>query len=1618
MKPAGKHTPQDHRSDRAPDSLLGRLALRRQLNSIKVSRFAWPTLIVVTCTVIGILLISIEIAHETQSRKWEAEKGYLRLSDYKRSLEELVRSGFATLHAVDLLIDDPNPVAAQITLTSRLQVAPLPSYPNNSVHVLTDPSGALPERGCIITWDTAGACHASPHYRGEGSGDVCNADIFLSFRDDSTKQNDVAMDRHFNTVSGQVEVGLRLALPIKRDGKLVGMLGSFIPATAVSALLERGNYYEMVGLVSAQGDIIGCVDWPENSQRWVHQAATSGLLAQRDHGASEQTVIDGYTTEWLPITTSSRQRLWLIYQVDQDVSGQNPHSINRIAGRSAGILLFLLGLCVSYLVYQLNSRNRQLGKSIEEVVDRELALEGTISVLSATVESTDEGILAISNAGTLMNFNQRLMALWRLEGISNPFGSDGKSPALLAAQVENGDDFLNAEIASGDDSSQKAEVKTLYLRDGRVFEQTGYHHIVEGSRVGVIWTFRDITTRERADSAIRQHLHFLQVLIDALPDPVYYKDVRGQYLGCNKAFERVIGRKRDEIVGKTIIEVGGAPFGQQYYRYDAAMVHNHASQSYEGPLVYADGTTHQVVFNKAVFLNADGSLGGIVGTVIDITGRKQMELALRESESKYRTIFENANIGFAVLADAILDCNQAYCDMLGYTRSEIIGQTPIDLSPMLQSDGRSSSDVGEEMALRALQGNQPVYRWQHQRKDGTIIDCDVILTGTMLDGRMSIVACVRDVSDRQRAEEKLRASQIALQKSEQYFRRLIENSNDLTTVLGSDGTVKYISPSVKRLLGYEIHEVLGLSVLKFIHPDDQDTTINRIEKAFAGARRAPSLNLILLHKDGSHRAYECIGNAAFDPEGNPVLVVNSRDMTERTLAEQRISASEETYRRLFEDATDGIAVLDQAGRYLDVNAVWCNCFGYSREEAMGMPASVLRSTADQQRYREVFAKVISGTPVLYEWNLLRKDGTTIVMEVGAKLLSDGRVQAIYHDLTERIAAQEQIRKLSRAVEASPVSVVITDSRGLIEYVNPRFEELTGYNFAEAVGQNPRLLKSGIMPDALYTDMWTTISSGRHWHGDLCNRKKNGELYWEAASISAITDPQGRVTHYIGVKQDISERIKNDLEMRKLSAAVVQSANSVVIVEPTGVVNYVNPKFTAVHGYSAEEVIGKPIDVLMVSPAGKDAALEMWNAARAGRVWKGVVQVQSADGHKLWIRRVASPVYDSSHTIISILIVGEDITSEMQAQQKAMEQDKLAAVGVLAAGVSHEFKNYLGGIIGNASFALEELESGSQDSLALARETLSQIIGMSERANQVAMSLLTYSKARPEEFAATNLRPLVLNTINLVEKELRNRSIELITHFEDAPEVNVSASKIQQLLLNLLLNAEHAIQESGVISVALSSDTRNLYLRVGDTGCGIPQENLSRIFDPFFSTKGVWGKDKVVGTGMGLAICRNVAREHQGDLTVESTVGIGTTFTLRIPLAPELEQTDRHLSAPSARKFIVFSLDKGLMSRLFKDAAALGIELHSVDDFGKVSTDMLSNADLVLCDASFSAKIELARLTDACVAAEVPYVMVNCGAMEYQLSHLYEHALANFRELPELQRINAVVPQKVLQTPAV
>ncbi len=299
-----------------------------------------------------------------------------------------------------------------------------------------------------------------------------------------------------------------------------------------------------------------------------------------------------------------------------------------------------------------------------------------------------------------------------------------------------------------------------------------------------------------------------------------------------------------------------------------------------------------------------------------------------------------------------------------------------------------------------------------------------------------------------------------------------------------------------------------------------------------------------------------------------------------------LSDDEKTAPWIFEEAAIGVSQVEvHTGRYVKVNRSLCELTGYTREELLARSYRDIThpddSLVDQELVNQMLAGQIRSFTV--EKRYVRKDGRVIWVQVTVSpLWAAGETPTydigIINDITERKLAEEALRKLWRAVEQNPASIVITDTTGAIEYVNPKFTQTSGYTLQESLGKNPRFLKSGTLPPEEYARLWQTISAGKEWRGEFCNRKKTGEFYWEAASISPVTDPDGNITHYIAVKEDITERKQIEAELNKslaraqfLAEVLDSAAQPFCIAYPDGRLELANLALCQLLGYTAAEL---------------------------------------------------------------------------------------------------------------------------------------------------------------------------------------------------------------------------------------------------------------------------------------------------------------------------------------------------------------------------------------------------------------------------------------------------------------
>jgi PAS domain S-box-containing protein len=886
--------------------------------------------------------------------------------------------------------------------------------------------------------------------------------------------------------------------------------------------------------------------------------------------------------------------------------------------------------------------------------------------------------------------------------------------------------------------------------------------------------------------------------------------------------------------------------------------------------------------------------------------------------------------------------------------------------------------------------------WKITCKDGTvkiIIWSDISRRFPIAGWSMWSIGI--DVSSRVNTEK-------ALRESDEKYRALIEQSGDAIYLL-TDSKYELINQQFAKLFKISVDEALApdFDLMTLIAPQSRELITERAAMAKRGERLSSHCEFTGLTKDGKEIEIEAsVSHLIRDGKLTTQGVLH--DITERKQADRELRESEAKYRELAEMLPEAVFETDLQGDFKFANRKVLEYFGYEEADLdNGLSVFDMLHHDDRGKARNRFQQLLKGEQIgETEYRGRRADGSYFPISVhSAVVTKHGNVtgiRGIIVDITHRKQAEKRLQELAAYPESNPNPVLTICHDTTVAYMNP-----TCRRIVNELGLKDKDIKE-ILPvnlQGIVTEMFPQVTNIHNLESSC----KGNSWLWTLHQVKG----QDLIHCYA---TNITDRIKKDQERRKLSAAVAQSENIVVITDVNGSIEYVNPKFVKTTGYALMEVIGKYPKVLKSGKHDDEFFKNLWETITLGDTWSGNIRNRKKNGDLYWERKIISPIFNEKRQIIGFLSIGEDITSELIMQQQVVEADKMKAIGMLAAGVAHEFKNYLGGIIGNASFALTDLDT--EQGPELARDTFNQIIELGERANEVAMSLLTYSKAKPEDFSETSLESVITRSIGLIDKEMTGLAIDIVTYFDDIPDMAVSASKIQQLLMNLLINAQHAIGSQGVITVGLTRDDDSVKIRVADTGCGISEKAMPKIFDPFFSTKGVWGKDEVVGTGMGLSICRNIAREHGGDITVDSRPNMGTCFTLTLPLPQKSRrQPGKTDIVYRGTRVMVFTLEKAIISHYFKTACELDVRLIPLDDITKIQGDLNSIADLVICDAKLVGKLELYRLAKMADDGDIPYAMVNCGAMEYQLDDVYRNASATCSELDDLKKILDIATER-------
>ena len=480
--------------------------------------------------------------------------------------------------------------------------------------------------------------------------------------------------------------------------------------------------------------------------------------------------------------------------------------------------------------------------------------------------------------------------------------------------------------------------------------------------------------------------------------------------------------------------------------------------------------------------------------------------------------------------------------------------------------------------------------------------------------------------------------------------------------------------------------------------------------------------------------------------------------------------SEKRYRRLFETAKDGILILDAVtGKVVDVNPFLMQLLGYTYDEFCGKHIWEIGAFKDIAASKDAFQALQDNEYIRYDdLPLETHEGKPIAVEFVSNvyLVDNSKViQCNIRDITAHKRAKAERKRLMAAIEQAGEAIIMTDAQGNIQFVNPAFERTTGYSQKEAVGQNPRFLKSGKQDKLFYRNLWDTISNGKTWTGQIVNKRKDGTLYTDETTISPVRDVSDQIVNYVSVKRDITEHLQ-------LTAQYLQA-------------------------------------------------------------------------------------------------------------------QKMEAVGLLAGGVAHDYNNMLTVILGYTEMALNKV-----DSTQPLHADLEEIFKAATRSADITRQLLAFARKQI-------ITPVVLDLNHSVESMLKmlqrliGEDIELVWPPEmGLCPVKMDPTQVDQILVNLCVNARDAIAGIGKVTVetenavideayciqhAGSAAGEYALLTVSDDGCGMDQETIGQIFDPFFTSKGVGN-----GTGLGLSTVYGIVKQNKGMINVTSELGKGTTIKIYLP----------------------------------------------------------------------------------------------------------------------------------------
>ncbi|NTV97021.1 MAG: PAS domain S-box protein, partial [Thiobacillus sp.] len=631
------------------------------------------------------------------------------------------------------------------------------------------------------------------------------------------------------------------------------------------------------------------------------------------------------------------------------------------------------------------------------------------------------------------------------------------------------------------------------------------------------------------------------------------------------------------------------------------------------------------------------------------------------------------------------------------------------------------------------------------------------------------------------------------------------------------------------------------------------------------------------------------------------IEVNSREL--RELNDRIRHQNAEMTRTMLNTLSDGVYATDVQGRVTFMNQAAEQVLGWREYELLGQSihAMVHGRHTDGSDYpvedcplARVF-RAENGASAGEEW-FIHRDGRHIPVSYRAgPLMQDGAVVGSlvsFRDISQRLKSEALLRLRNAALDAAANMVVITDTDGVIQYVNRAFTATTGYGLDEVLGQPTRILQSGQQDKAFYQAMWQTIQSGRVWEGELLNKRKDGSVYPEQMTVTPLIE-DGRVSHYVAIKRDITEesRIRTRLQ---LVETAIQNADQGVVITDAGLadegprIQYVNHGFSRLTGYAAGDLLGLPLRCLEEAASEHSLMPRVMETVLTGQGFHADTISRRADGGGLELEWRIAPVRASGEGISHLIAILSDISARKRAEEEirrardqALEASRLKSE--FLATMSHEIRTPMNGIIGMTDLLMDTpLTPEQKDFAGVVKDSAHALLTIIN--DILDFSKIEAGKIQIEE-TGFGLVNVVEGVAELLAEKAREKGLSMMTFVDPAlPDQLVGdPTRLRQVLTNLVGNAVKFTEHGEiVIRVVLEPGVRQVRFEVRDTGIGIAPEVQARLFQSFTQADSSTTR-RYGGTGLGLAISKSLVELMGGRVGLDSEAGVGSTFWFVLPL---------------------------------------------------------------------------------------------------------------------------------------